>query len=111
MEYKNRAQSTVGRAALNVGLAVAASVATLLSQPVTAAGDRAAFEAAATKCGLPKPGSGRPTTEQEACMTAAGFSRPAGRGGPGHHGSDRPPERPSDASESSSSSSTDGVAQ
>ena len=52
--------------------------------------NHAARKAAAEKCGMPKRGEGRPTAEQEACMTAAGFSKPTG----GHHRGGKKGERP-----------------
>ncbi len=55
--------------------------------------DHAARKAAAEKCGMPKRGEGRPTAEQEACMTAAGFSKPTGGPRGGKKG-ERPPPPP-----------------
>lgn len=84
MKTKNTTRS---RDVLTMGLTTGAFLASIFAGfSADAKPDRAAFKAAAVACGLPKPGEGRPTEEQKACMAKAGFSRPEGAPGEHHRG-------------------------
>lgn len=96
--FKNRMANLAMTTVLTVGFATVG----LGVGETNAAQDRDAFRAAAEKCGMPKPGEGRPTEEQEACMTAAGFSRPKGPPGGGKRGQRPPPQEDSSSTEDTS---------
>lgn len=99
MKKKNSFKNGLANFAMTTVLAIGFATVGLGVGETNAAPDREAFKAAAEKCGMPKPGEGRPTEEQEACMTAAGFSRPKGPPGGGKRGH-RPPPQESESAES-----------
>lgn len=102
---KNQNSAHLGGPAIHAFAMVAITVATGLLAPSASAEppDRAAFEAAAKACGLPKRGEGRPTAEQETCMAKAGFSRPKGPPRGDRRESHRPPAPPEGESTSGGS--------